>query len=120
MVAALKPVLPAPVPGAPGPFALSDATVIKDFTSAAGMIPISIFDVHSLWSYPDEATAIRGLGSSGVTAHAISHSGKSAVDAAHTAAIAPFRKSDGSYLINANFRCMVWRLTEMLQARGAA
>lgn len=107
LVAALKPVLPAPPPGAPGPFALSDETVLREFASAAGLRPISVFDVQSPWSYADEATAIRGLGSSGVAARAMSHSGESAVNAAHAAAIAPFRKPDGSYLINANFRCLL-------------
>jgi len=107
LVAALKPVLPAPPPGAPGPFALSDEKVLKDFASAAGLNPVSVFDVQSPWSYPDEATAIRGLGSSGVAARAMSHSGDSAVDAAHAAAIAPFQKADGSYRINANFRCLL-------------
>ncbi|MBL4768309.1 MAG: class I SAM-dependent methyltransferase [Rhodobacteraceae bacterium] len=107
LVAALKPVLPAPPPGAPGPFALSDETVLRDFASAAGLKPISVFDVQSPWSYADEAAAIRGLGSSGVAARAMAHSGESAVDAAHAAAIAPFRKPDGSYCINANFRCLL-------------
>lgn len=107
LVAALKPVLPAPPPGAPGPFALSDETVLREFAIDAGLRPISVFDVQSPWSYPDEATAIRGLGSSGVAARAMSHSGESAVDAAHAAAIAPFRKPDGSYFINANFRCLL-------------
>lgn len=107
LVAALKPVLPAPPPGAPGPFALSDETVLKEFASAAGLKPVSVFDVQSPWSYADAATAIRGLGSSGVAARAMSHSGEKAVDAAHAAAIAPFRKPDGSYSINANFRCLL-------------
>jgi SAM-dependent methyltransferase len=107
VVAALKPVMPAPPPRAPGPFALSDETVLRDFASAAGLQPISVFDVQSPWSYPDEATAIRGLGSSGVAARAMAHSGEGAVDAAHAAAIAPFRKSDGSYRINASFRCLL-------------
>lgn len=107
LVAALKPVLPSPPPGAPGPFALSDETVLREFASAAGLKPISVFDVQSPWIYADEAAAIRGLGSSGVAARAMSHSGESAVDDAHVAAIAPFRKPDGSYRINANFRCLL-------------
>lgn len=109
LVAALKPVLPAPPPGAPGPFALSDEAVLRDFASSAGLSPISVFDVQSPWYYPDEATAVRGLGSSGVAARAMSHSGESAVDAAHAAAIAPFRQPDGSYRINSSFRCLLSR-----------
>ena len=107
LVAALKPVLPAPPPGAPGPFALSDEIVLRDFARAAGLKPILVFDVQSPWNYADEAAAIRGLGSSGVAARAMSHSGESAVDAAHAAAIAPFRQQDGSYRINAIFRCLL-------------
>ncbi len=107
VVAALKPVLPAPPPGAPGPFALSDEAILRDFASSAGLRPISIFDVPSPWHYPDKATAIRGLGSSGVAARAISHSGEHAVNAAHAAAIAPFRQPDGSYRINSSFRCLL-------------
>lgn len=107
LVAALKPVLPTPPPGAPGPFALSDETVLRDFASAADLKPISVFDVQSPWHYADEAAAIRGLGSSGVAVRAISHSGESAVDAAHATAIAPFRQSDGSYRIDSSFRCLI-------------
>jgi ubiquinone/menaquinone biosynthesis C-methylase UbiE len=107
LVAALKPVLPAPPPGAPGPFALSDEAVLRDFASAAGLKPISVFDVQSPWHYADEATAIRGLASSGVAARAISHSGESAVNAAHAAALAPFRQPDGGYRINSSFRCLI-------------
>ena len=107
VVSALKPILPTPPPGAPGPFALSDEALLRAFASEAGLQPISVFDVQSPWSYPDEATAIRGLGSTGVAARAMSHSGENAVNAAHAAAIAPFRKQDGSYFINSNFRCLL-------------
>ncbi|MBL4769371.1 MAG: class I SAM-dependent methyltransferase [Rhodobacteraceae bacterium] len=109
IVAALKPVLPAAPPGAPGPFALSDETVLRSFAISAALQPMSVFDVQSPWNYPDKAAAMRGLGSSGVAARAMSHSGENAVDAAHAKAIAPFRKPDGSYHINAIFRCLLAR-----------
>jgi SAM-dependent methyltransferase len=74
LVGALRPLLPPPPPGAPGPFALSDETALRSFAAAAGLTAFEVFDVESPWSYPDEATAIRGLNSSGVSARAMENS----------------------------------------------
>ena len=109
MIAALRPVLPPPPPGAPGPFALSDETALRGFASSAGLDPIEVFDVESPWLYPDLPTALRGLGSSGVAKRAMEHSGEAAVDEAHAKALAPFRQTDGSYRIGASFRCLLTR-----------
>ncbi|SDL89648.1 hypothetical protein SAMN04488026_11288 [Aliiruegeria lutimaris] len=59
------------------------------------------------WSYPDLATAQKGLGSSGVAANAAEVSGQEALDAAHAAALAPFRQPDGGYRIGATFRVLL-------------
>ncbi len=109
LVGALRPLLPAPPPGAPGPFALSDETVLKDFARSAGLTPLAVHDGESPWHYPDEATALRGLGSSGVAARARGAAGAAAVDAAHAEAIAPFRQPDGSYRIGARYRFLLAR-----------
>lgn len=109
LVTALKPLLPPPPPGAPGPFALSDEETLKSFALHAGLTPIALLDGDNPWVYPDELTAIRGLGSSGVAARAIETSGTEAVNAAHASAIAPFMQSDGSYRINASYRCLITR-----------
>ncbi len=109
LLAALKPLLPAPPTGAPGPFALSNETALRSFAAAAGLEPIEMFDVDSPWVYECLTTAMRGLRSSGVAARAIEHSGLEAVDAAQEAALAPFRRENGSYLIRARFRCLVTR-----------
>ncbi|HEY8047591.1 MAG TPA: class I SAM-dependent methyltransferase, partial [Ramlibacter sp.] len=68
IVAALKPLLPPPPPGAPGPFALSDKAALTALVESAGLRPVDIDDVESLWRYPDLPTALRALGSSGVAA----------------------------------------------------
>lgn len=107
ILAALKPLLPPPPPGAPGPFALSDESVLRSFAADAGLSPTEIFDVDSPWQYPDLETALRGLKSSGVSEKAIGNSSEDAVDAAHTDALTPFRQLDGSYTIGANFRCLI-------------
>ncbi|WP_270933620.1 class I SAM-dependent methyltransferase [Falsiroseomonas oryzae] len=107
LVGALKPLLPAPPPGAPGPFALSDEAALRGFVAAGGLIPGVVFDVQTHWAYPDEATALRGLGSAGVAVRAIEHSGEAAFVTAHCAALAPFRQPDGSFRVAARFRCLV-------------
>lgn len=109
IVAALKPLMPPPPPDAPGPFALSDADRLRDFAAAAGLTRADIFDVDSPWRYPDAATALAGLGASGVAALAIERHGEDAVNAANAAAIAPFVTPEGGYEIGATFRCLLAR-----------
>jgi SAM-dependent methyltransferase len=109
LVRALRPLLPPPPPGAPGPFALSDEAALRAFATAAGLTPFEVFDVESPWSYPDEATAVRGLNSSGVSTRAMDNSSEAAVSEAHKQALAPFRLADGSYRIGASFRCLLAR-----------
>jgi ubiquinone/menaquinone biosynthesis C-methylase UbiE len=65
-VAAVRPLMPPPLPGAPGPFALSYEQALRKFAAAAALTPVEIFDIESPFVYPDEGTAIRGLNSSGV------------------------------------------------------
>ncbi len=107
LVSALKPLLPPPPPGAPGPFALSDATALTAFATAAGLKPLEVRDVACVWQYPDLETALRGLGSSGVAVRAAENSSEEAVNQAHAAALAPFCRADGSYQIGAAFRWLV-------------
>jgi ubiquinone/menaquinone biosynthesis C-methylase UbiE len=109
LVAALRPLLPPPPPGAPGPFALSDETALRTFASAAALEPLQVFDVDAPWQYADLPMALRGLRSSGVAARAIENSSAAAVDEAHTKALMPFRQPDGSYKVGATFRCLVTR-----------
>ena len=93
LVAALRPVLPPPPAGAPGPFALSDESRLREFARSAGLHDKEMFDVAAPWVYPSLDVALRGLRSSGVAARAIEHSGETAVDAAHAQALQPFRQA---------------------------
>lgn len=109
LVAALRPLLPPPPPGAPGPFALSDETALRAFATGADLEPAEVFDVDSPWQYPDLATALTGLKSAGVAVRAIEHSSEEAVDSAYSRALGPFRQSGGTYRIGATFRCLLTR-----------
>lgn len=109
LVAALKPLLPPMPANASGPFAMSEPGKLEELAESAGLTPIEVFDVDSPWSYPDLATAQKGLGSSGVAVKAAETSGRDALDAAHAAALAPFRQPDGGYRIGATFRVLMAR-----------
>lgn len=109
LVGALRPLMPPPPPGAPGPFALSDEGALRQFATDAGLEPVAIFDVDSPFVYADEATALRGLSSTGVAARAMENTSEQAVTEAHAKAIEPFRQADGSYLVAASFRCLLAR-----------
>ncbi len=104
LVAALKPLLPEQPPGTPGPFALSDESSLRAFAVDAGLRPLEVVDIDCPWFYPDLATAVRGMGSSGIAMRARENSSDPAVDDAHAAAFAAFRQPDGSYRIGARFR----------------
>lgn len=110
LVAALRPLLPAPPPGAPGPFALSNESALRGFATAARLDPETIFDVECLWTYTSLDDGVRGLGSSGIAARARHTAGDEAVERAHAEALGPFRKPDGSYRIAAKFRCLIARV----------
>lgn len=107
LVAALKPLLPPPPPGSGGPFALSEPGKLEELAASAGLKPLEVFEVEVPWHYPDLETAQRGLGSSGVAAKAAEISGQEALDAAHAAALEPFRQTDGSFRIGATFRVLM-------------
>jgi len=109
LVAALRPLMPPPPPGAPGPFALSEEAALRKFAADAGLHPVDVFDVDSPFQYPDLETAVRALNSSGVAARAMENSSEQAVSEAHKAALSPFRQTDGSYRIAATFRCLLAR-----------
>ena len=109
LITALRTLLPPPPPGAPGPFALSDQTVLRQFAASAGLEPLEVFDVAGTITYPDLATGVCGLDSSGIATRARELAGEAAVSQAHAEALAPFRQADGGYRIQASFRCLLGR-----------
>src|SRR5947209_15709197 len=53
---ALGALMPPPPPGAPGPFALSDADALKALFADAGLGVVAVGAVECLWTYPGQAT----------------------------------------------------------------
>jgi SAM-dependent methyltransferase len=91
-VAALKAVgdlLPAPPPGTPGPYALSDPQTLEAIVVQAGLEPEEIHDVPCPWVYPDLDAAVRGLGASGPAVRAEQEVGREAVEQALARSLQP-------------------------------
>jgi SAM-dependent methyltransferase len=109
-LAALGALMPPPPPGAPGPFALSGESALEALLTEAGLANETIADVAAPWTYPDEATALRGLLSSGPAVRAIEHAGEAVAQAAVIDAIAPGRQDDGGYRLNNTFRYAIGRV----------
>lgn len=107
VVGALRPLLPPTATGAPGPFALSDPDRLSAFVAQAGLSPRAVIEGETAWTYPDLATALRGVNSSGVAVRAIGIAGEEAVTAAHSAALAPFAQPDGSLRIGARYMAVL-------------
>jgi len=99
--------LPPPPPGAPGPFALSQAGVLEAALIEAGLTPMHTETVDCLWVYPDEATALRGMLSSGPTIRVIQLAGEEQVRMLFAKALAPARTADGSYQMRNRFCYLV-------------
>jgi SAM-dependent methyltransferase len=109
LLSALKPLLPPPPAGAPGPFALSDPEKLRQFASDAGLEPVEIFDVDSPWIYENHDAAMLGLTSTGNAVRALETLDEKVLIEAYEKAIAPFRQADGSYRASAWFRCLLAR-----------
>lgn len=106
-LAALRPLLPPPLPGAPGPFALSADGALEALVEQAGLTPKSVADVDCPFEYPDLETLLRGFLSAGPSVKAIQVSGEARVRDDVAAAMAPFRLSSGRYRLENTFRFLV-------------
>jgi SAM-dependent methyltransferase len=107
LLGALRPLLPPPPPGAPGPFSLSANGALEALVEQAGLTPKSTGDVDCPFEYPNLEAVLRGFLSAGPSVKAIQVSGESRVKDAVTSAIAPFRLSSGGYRLENTFRFLV-------------
>jgi ubiquinone/menaquinone biosynthesis C-methylase UbiE len=101
--------LPAPPPGAPGPFALSVEGALASLIAEAGLEPYATEDVATPWSWPDRQTTLRAFLSSGPAIRAIEHSGEASVRDAIAASLEPFKTASGGYALNNTFRYVAAR-----------
>ena len=97
-------------PGAPGPFALSDASKLKALVNEAGLIPGAVTDVGCPWAFPNLETALRGMLSSGPAERAIRNSSMVRARDAVAESIAAYRTPSGEYRLNNKFRYLIARV----------
>ena len=105
--ACLRPLMPPPPPDAPHPFNLSTAEALEEFVREAGFAPLEGAEIEAPWTYPDRATALRGVLSAGVVVRAMQILGEEVVERAYGAALERFRLPDASYRIGAAFRYLL-------------
>jgi SAM-dependent methyltransferase len=101
--------LPPPPPGAEGPFSLSTPGALESLVERAGLEATKTEEVEAIWSYPDLATAVRGLASSGPVAAAINHAGEDRVIEAISGYAADYQTPDGGVRLRNVFRYLVAR-----------
>ena len=94
---AIRSLLPAMPPGAPGPLALSAPGTLDGLISRAGLTVTERGRVETAYEYPDQQTALRAIGSAGLAVLAERTAGQPAVMAAVARAIAPYRTPAGGY-----------------------
>ncbi|MDX5584550.1 MAG: methyltransferase domain-containing protein [Aureibaculum sp.] len=103
-VKAVGSLLPPPPPGAGGPFALSENQLLERLLEEAGFRIVDNYDVDSVWEYPDNQTALNGLGSSGPITKVIEHTSPEEVQKTILNAIKPYVQPDGTVVYNNKWR----------------
>jgi 2-polyprenyl-3-methyl-5-hydroxy-6-metoxy-1,4-benzoquinol methylase len=96
--------LPPPPPGAGGPFALSENQLLESLLEDVGFRIVDNYDVDSVWEYPDNQTALKGLGSSGPITKVIEHTSSEEVEKTILNAIEPYIRPDGTVVYNNKWR----------------
>jgi SAM-dependent methyltransferase len=108
-IGALGSLLPPPPPGTPGPFALSEHQRLEKTLENARFTILQSTDIDSIWDYPDVATLLRGLLSTGPAFKAIHQVGYDKAAEAVTATLPPFTRPDGHIVYNNKFRIVIAR-----------
>jgi SAM-dependent methyltransferase len=104
---AIGSLLPPPPPGAPGPFALTENHLLENILEEIDLKVLDSTDVDSIWDYPDEETAMKGLLSAGPAAKAIENSGYEKVYRTTLEAVKPYIKSNGQIVYKNKFRIVI-------------
>jgi SAM-dependent methyltransferase len=99
--------MPAPPPGAEGPFALSAPGKLEAMVAAVGLTPVAAADVAAPFTFPDLESAIRIQISAGPLQRCVQIAGEEATREALVNAFANARKDDGTYRLENEFRYIV-------------
>jgi SAM-dependent methyltransferase len=106
-IEALGQLMPPPPPGAPEPWALSEAGALEALAEQAGLKPARSESVTVVFRFADGETAVRGLIAAGPAIRVLRNAGEEGTRRAIAEAIKPHRKQDGSYALRNEFRFLV-------------
>ena len=106
-MAATGSLMPPPPPGVRGPFALTENHLLEKVLKEVGFKIKSSDDISAVWDYPDIATALKGLLSTGVAARVIAHAGYERVYETSAKAIASFIQLNGHVVYRNKFRVVI-------------
>lgn len=107
LMKALQPLLPPPPPGAPGPLALSDETLVLNLARDAGLAPGESADVRHALEWADLDRALRALLSTGPLVMATRVAGEARVSEAVAQFLATHRTAEGQYRLDNTFRYLI-------------
>ena len=99
--------MPPPLPGAAGPFALTENHLLEQVLANVGFNVVDTTDVISLWDYPDKETALKGLMAAGPVTAAVAFSGAEKTTQAVADSMVPFLQPDGRVLYHNKFRVVL-------------
>jgi hypothetical protein len=109
MKAVARQYLPAPPPGAPPAAALWKPGVLEELAGAAGLTPDRAFDFTFAYEYADDARLARALIAVAGLSELVGPERESAVRSQIVDALAPYRRPDGSYRLQNDYRYLVAR-----------
>ncbi|WP_170915007.1 MULTISPECIES: class I SAM-dependent methyltransferase [unclassified Mycobacterium] len=101
--------LPPEISTASTPLDASDPHALDVLVTRAGLALTGHRVVSCPWEYTDLGTALRGLLSTGPAALAINHAGRDRVATTIAESIAPYRRNDGSYVLENTCHYLVAR-----------
>ena len=110
VVGVLAPLLSGSRTTSPQADVLTQEGGLRRFAEDGGLVaPFEVEDVNAEWSYPNLATAVRGLNSAGSARSAADRTSEDTVTRAHEAALRPYVKVDGTVRLSAVFRYIIAR-----------
>lgn len=104
---AIGSLIPPPLPGATGPFALTENQLLEKTLEETGLRIIDNTDVVSFWDYPNTETAIKGLISAGTVVKAIDNSSYETVYKTIATAIQPYIQQNGHVVYKNKWRIVI-------------
>jgi SAM-dependent methyltransferase len=104
---ALDELLPVDTPNTPAAFSFSTEGAISKLVARAGFSKLLEAQALTIWDYPDEDTALRGLLSCGAAIRAIDCAGEDRTRKTTKKFLEPYRMPRGGYRLENAFRYLI-------------